>query len=101
MKKSTLYEATFKKVKQDSFDIQTLDVSGFCEKILSYKTKTDKEKIDALLEFDTMFYTELGYGSPKKDKLQTKKSSRIVYRAIKSINESLGKSLLEHMDKDE
>ena len=63
-------------------------------KILSYKTWTDRRKIDALLEIDVNMYTNLGTESTKKDRANVSKESRFIYRAIKSINESFGKDLL-------
>jgi len=54
-----------------------------------------------LLELDSTLYTELGISSSKKDKQETKKKSRVIYRAIKTFNKSLGNSFLDHMDVDE
>ena len=63
-------------------------------KILGYKTWTDRRKIDALLEIDVNMYTNLGTESTKKDRANVAKESRFIYRAIKSIDEKLGKDLL-------
>lgn len=63
-------------------------------KILGYKTWSDKRKIDALLELDVNMYTNLGIESTKKDRANVFKESRFIYRAIKSIDEKLGKDLL-------
>jgi|TARA_R110000744_G_scaffold173_2_gene602 hypothetical protein len=63
-------------------------------KILGYKTWNDKRKIDALLELDVNMYTNLGTESTKKDRASVSKESRFIYRAIKSIDEKLGKDLL-------
>ena len=73
MRDNKLFTREYKKIKQKSFDIHTLDVSAFCESIVSYKTKTDTQKLDALLELDTKLYTELGIASSRKDKQETKK----------------------------
>lgn len=100
MKHLTLYNKEYNKIKQNKFDIHELNVNAFCEKITGFKTKTEKEKMDALLEFDTMLYTQLGIESSIKDKKETKKKSRIIYRAIKSFNKEIGDSLLQHMDSD-
>lgn len=62
-------------------------------KIVGYKTWSDKKKIDTLLEIDATMYTNLGTDSTKKEKEQTRKNSRFIYRAIKSIDENLGKEL--------
>lgn len=96
----TLYQREYNKIKQTQFDIQELDVNAFCDRITGFKTKSEKEKMDALLELDTMLYTQLGTDSSLKDKRETKKKSRIIYRAIKSFNKEVGDQLLQHMDPD-
>lgn len=63
-------------------------------KILTYNTWTDRKKIDALLEIDANMYTNLGTDSTKTEIKETKKASRFIYRAIKSIDENIGKDLL-------
>lgn len=63
-------------------------------KILNYKTISDKEKIDRLLELDAIMYTNLGSDSTKTDRNETKKKSRIIYRAIKNLDRDLGDMLL-------
>lgn len=69
------------------------------DKILNYKTYTDKMRIDALLEIDCNNYTNLGSESTKTERLEVKKQSRQIYRAIKTIDKSLGDMLLRAMDK--
>lgn len=69
------------------------------DKILNYKTYTDKMRIDALLEIDCNNYTNLGSDSTKTERLEVKKQSRQIYRAIKTIDKSLGDMLLRAMDK--
>lgn len=63
-------------------------------KIVGYKTWSDKRKIDALLEIDANAYTNLGKDSTKTQVENTRRDSRFIYRAIKSIDETLGKELL-------
>ncbi len=63
-------------------------------KIVGYKTWTDKRKVDTLLEIDATAYTNLGIDSTKKEREQTRRDSRFIYRAIKSIDEDLGRKLL-------
>jgi hypothetical protein len=60
---------------------------------------TDKEKIDKLLELDCNMYTNLGTDSTKSEKQEVKRMSKKIYRAIQNINEAIGKSLLQAMDK--
>lgn len=60
---------------------------------------TDEEKIDKLLELDCDMYTNLGTDSTKSEKQEVKRMSKKIYRAIQDINEAIGKSLLQAMDK--
>ena len=60
--------------------------------------KTVKERIDLLLEMDATQYTNLGSDSTKNEKVEVKKNSKVIYRAIKDLDEYTGKLLLEHLD---
>lgn len=66
---------------------------------MSYTSVSDREKINRLLELDCNMYANLGSDSTKTEKLEVKRNSRAIYRAIKEIDEAVGRSLLEHMDK--
>lgn len=44
-------------------------------------------------------YANLGSDSTKGDVSEVKKKSRIIYKAIKMVNPTLGESLLQAMDK--
>ncbi len=68
------------------------------ENILAEQT-TDNQKIDKLLELDCNLYTNLGSDSTKTEKQEVKRMSRKIYKAIQGINEPVGKSLLQAMDK--
>jgi hypothetical protein len=74
-------------------------ISYMIDKIMSYTSVSDREKINRLLELDCNMYANLGSDSTKAEKLEVKKQSRAIYRAIKQLDESVGRSLLEHMDK--
>tara|TARA_R110002110_G_scaffold356826_1_gene566360 strand:- start:3818 stop:4057 length:240 start_codon:yes stop_codon:yes gene_type:complete len=69
-------------------------------KILSYKTWTDKKKVDSLLELDCSMYAALGIDSTVKDKDIVIKDSRNIYKAIKQIAPILGTTLISAMDKN-
>ena len=69
------------------------------DKILSYITWSDKKKIDTLLHIDCTQYANLGTDSTIREKKNVRTQSRNIYRAIKSIDESKGKLLLDSMDK--
>lgn len=60
--------------------------------------KTIVERINKLLELDAIMYTNLGSDSTKAEKLEVKKNSRIIYRAIKDLDLETGKLLLQHQD---
>lgn len=98
--KNTLFEREYNKIKQKSFNIHELDVNSFCDTVVGYTTKSSEEKTSALLELDTLLYTRLGIDSSLKEKRETKKKSRTIYRAIKSYNKELGDTFLQHMDPD-
>ena len=69
------------------------------DKILSYTSWSDKKKIDTLLHIDCTQYANLGTDSTIGEKKNVRTQSRNIYRAIKSIDESKGKLLLDSMDK--
>ena len=69
------------------------------EKILEFKSWSNKEKEDELLRIDCAMYTYLGTDSTKQDREQVKKNSRIIYRALKNINPQLSEHLMTAIDK--
>ncbi len=70
------------------------------EKIKEFKSWSERKKIDELLRIDCNMYTNLGTDSTKAERLEVKKNSRRIYRAIKNINQKMGEPLLVAMDKD-
>ena len=62
------------------------------ERILGYKTWSDRQKIDDM-------YANLGINSPKKEKDAVRGNSKRIYRIIKQIDNQMGAQLLMHMDK--
>lgn len=99
--KMNLFEREFNKIKPKNkrFDINELDVEGFCVRVHDRKKASDKEKIDALLELDATLYMNIGIDSLKSEKIETKKKSRTIYRTIRKINKAMGDSFLDHQDK--
>ena len=61
--------------------------------------KSKKYKIDKLLEMDAIQYCNLGKNSTKAEKIEVKKRSKNIYKAIQKIDEALGKNFLLHQDK--
>ena len=100
MSKATIFEVEYKKIKQDVFNIHTLDVNSFCNSILSRSRPKAEKLIDAMLELDSLMYTRMGKDSTITEKRETKKKSRTIYRSIKTIDKSLGENFLSHMDSD-
>lgn len=70
------------------------------EKIIEFKSWSDKKKIDELLRIDCDLYTNLGTDSTKSERLEAKKNSRKIYRQIKQIDHKTGNDLLVVMDRD-
>ena len=69
------------------------------EKILNFKTWSDKKKVDELLRIDCWLYCNLGMDSSKQEKLEVRKKSRVIYVKIKKINPLMGEMFLQNLDK--
>jgi len=59
---------------------------------------SDKEKVDELFRLDCKMYTNLGTDSTKTEIQETKKNSRIIYRAVREIDFWLGSACLRTQD---
>lgn len=68
------------------------------EKFMSFKTWTNKQKIDQLLHIDCNLYANLGIDSTKTEKNEVKRKSIEIYRTIKTINKELGDEFLLTMN---
>ena len=68
------------------------------KRIAEEYNKTIIERINQLLEMDATLYTNLGSDSTKAEKLDVKKKSRMIYKAIKDLDIETGKLLLQHQD---
>ena len=68
------------------------------DKILEFKTWSEKRKIDELLRIDCTMYTNMGLNSSIKERTETKKRSKSIYRTIQKLNPKVGKSFLYYMD---
>ena len=64
------------------------------DKIVNFKSWSDKQKIDELLRIDSMIYPNLGTESSVKEKRQAQSISKQIYRLIKKIDKTLGETLL-------
>ena len=68
------------------------------EKIVEFKTWSNKKKVDELLRLDCNQYTNLGINSSKKEVEEVNKTSRKIYRQIKRVDKELGEKFLHLMD---
>ena len=68
------------------------------EKFMEFKTWTDKQKIDKLLEIDCSLYAHLGTDSTRSEKDEVKRKSLEIYRTIKTLDKKLGDELLYSED---
>ncbi len=66
---------------------------------MSYKSWSDKQKIDELLRIDCNLYANLGTDSTQEEKAEAKRKSIIIYRLIKTLDKKLGDELLYMEDK--
>jgi hypothetical protein len=69
------------------------------DKIVEYSTWSLRKKIDTLLRIDCIMYTNLGIDSTKTERLETKRRSRSIYKAIKKLDEATGEAFLISVDK--
>ncbi len=69
------------------------------DKIAGYVTWSNRKKVSTLKHIDCVMYCNLGIDSTIAEKKLVKQRSRNIYRVIKNIDESLGKLLLDCMDR--
>ena len=67
-------------------------------KILQYKSISNKEKISRMLAIDANQYCNLGIDSTKQQKKQVKINSRYIYKAIQKIDYEMGSKFLLYQD---
>ena len=82
----------------DIFNSRTFCLFEDIEKILEFKTWTNKDKIDKLLEIDCSLYAHLGSDSKQYERDDVRKKSIDIYRTIKKIDRRLGDEFLLTMD---
>ena len=73
------------------------NIHEFIDEVVS-SAKTNKQKKDKLLEYDSKMYCYLGIDSTKKEQEDAKKKSRAIYRAIAKFDPVLGKNFLWYLD---
>lgn len=68
------------------------------DKILGFKSWTDKQKLDELLRMDCALYCALGTESTKTEREAVKRQSRKIYKAIKTFDPQCGEMFLRVID---
>lgn len=74
-----------------------MNIDEKINKILSYKTWSDKRKLDTLLEMDADLYCNLGTDSTKKERNEVKKVSRKIYKGVMEIDKIQGLTYLQYL----
>ena len=64
------------------------------DRILTFKTWTDKQRIDELLRIDSVQYCNLGTDSTTSERGEVEINSKSIYKAIKKIDPDLGAILM-------
>ena len=67
-------------------------------KLLTAEFDSDRQKIDELLMINVNLHCQLGSDSNKSDKEHVKKLSRIIFRAIKTIDKYEGENFIRTQD---
>ena len=67
-------------------------------KLLTAEFDSDRHKIDELLMINVNLHCQLGSDSNKSEKEQVKKLSRIIFRAIKTIDKYEGENFIRTQD---
>ncbi len=68
------------------------------DKITAYKTVSNRDKIDRLLELNADQYCNLGKDSYKYEREEAEVTSRYIYRCIRTIDYYLGSLLLKYRE---
>jgi len=69
------------------------------DKIFNYKTISNIEKINRMLEIDATQYTNCGLETTKSEKEIVKKNSRYIYKVISKLDAEIGRQFLQHQDR--
>ncbi len=75
-----------------------MTIRNLALKIAEDFQRTVKERTDDLLQLDAIQYTNLGTDSLKSEKKKIKSDSKFIYKQIKTIDNTLGDSLITAMD---
>ena len=70
------------------------EIEIFIEKVLGYKTWSNRKKIDSFLEYDCNMYTNLGIDSTKKEIINTKRKSKNFTKLFRRLTQNKGKAFV-------
>jgi len=68
------------------------------DKVVNFKTWSEKKKIDELFRIDCYQYTNLGKETTKTEREVVRRKSKAIYKAVTKINQDVGKHLLYAQD---
>ena len=77
-----------------------MELKAIVERIVNYKTISDKEKMDRLLEMTADIWCNQGIDSTKTEIRDARKRARVIYRGIKELDKETGDLFLRVQDKD-
>tara|TARA_R100001244_G_scaffold13606_2_gene15314 strand:- start:2442 stop:2678 length:237 start_codon:yes stop_codon:yes gene_type:complete len=70
------------------------------DKIINFKSWNNRKKLDELFRIDAYLYCNLGITSSYRERTEVKRKSKVIYKAVETIDENIGKPLLFLMDTD-
>jgi len=76
-----------------------MEINNLVSSIAEDTSRTVKERIDSLLELDKANHAEIGLETSKDEKKEIYTMSRIIYKAVKSLDKETGDLLLRTSDK--
>lgn len=77
---------------------EEMTIKNLALKIAEDFARTIQDRTDDLLQLDAIQYTNLGIDSLKSEKKKVKSDSKFIYKQIKTIDTTLGESLITSMD---
>ncbi|MCH1473657.1 MAG: hypothetical protein L7V85_07065 [Bacteroidia bacterium] len=91
-------ELTRRERKGLRIDVDKSELEDIVSFVLARKGLSNEQKIDRLLFYDHTLHGNLDITNHQKDKKKVMLRSRIIYRAIKTLDKTLGDVFLAHQD---
>lgn len=76
-----------------------MELKAIVERTVNYKTLSNKEKINRLLEMTADIWANQGVDSTKTEIADARKRARVIYRGIKELDREMGDLFLRVQDK--